>query len=219
MAIYLSVLRIDIEGEIYLYSTNSGWFITPVSAGSHKYYIRNSRTGNSPSKDHLRYNPSTRRIDVADDATDENAQWMLISPTEYSEQILALREGNIEVTSFIRDSQFSRNNRWESSRTWQNTGGRLHNIGESDDLRDDNGNVLRAGYGIPAIQTWTDPDRGNIGVNYYSQFNVAEIKGETNRLSQTITGLPAGLYRVSCQAFFFDGHDGNTTNIVYKHTY
>lgn len=24
--------------------------------------------------------------------------------------------------------------------------------------------------------------------------------------------LPAGLYRVSCQAFFFDGHDGNTTN-------
>lgn len=199
-------------GETYLYLTNSGWYITPVSAGSHIYYIRNSRTGNIESKDHLRYNPSTRRIDVADDATDENAQWMLISPTEYREQIMALREGNIEVTAFIKDSRFSRNNRWESSWTWQNTGGLLHNIGEPDDLRDDNGNVLRAGYGIPAIETWKDPSRGNIGVNYYSQFNVAEIKGETNRLSQTITGLPAGLYRVSCQAFFYDGQDGNTTD-------
>lgn len=200
------------EGEIYLYSTNSGWYITPVSAGSKKYYIRNSRTGNIESKDHLRYNPSTNRIDVADDATDENAQWMFISPTEYRGQILALREGSIEVTAFINDSQFSRNNRWEGSWKWLNTGGLLHNIGESDDLCDDNGNVLRAGYGIPSIQTWTDTSRGGIGVNYYSQFNVAEIKGETNRLSQTITGLPAGLYRVSCQAFFFDGHDGNTTN-------
>ena len=200
------------EGETCLYSTNSGWFITPVSSGSKKYYIRNSRTGNTESKDHLRYNPSTKRIDVADDANDENAQWMLISTTEYREQILALREGNIEVTAFIKDSQFSRNNRWESSWQWQNPGGTLHNIGESDDLRDDNGNVLRAGYGIPSIMTWTDPSRGSIGVNYYSQFNVAEIKGETNRLSQTITGLPAGLYRVSCQAFFFDGQEGNTTD-------
>ena len=202
----------SVEGEDYMYSTNSGWFITPISAGSHKYYIRNSRTGNFESKDHLRYNPSTNRIDVADDATDENAQWMLISPIEYREQILALREGNIEVTAFIKDSQFSRNNRWEGSWTWQNTGGTLHNIGESDDLRDDNGNVLRAGYGIPSIETRTDTDRGGIGVNYYSQFNVAEIKGEKNRLSQTITGLPAGLYRVNCQAFFFNGQDGNTTD-------
>lgn len=49
-------------------------------------------------------------------------------------------------------------------------------------------------------------------MNYYSQFNVAEIKGETNRLSQTITGLPAGMYRVTCQAFYYDGADGTATD-------
>lgn len=137
---------------------------------------------------------------------------MLITLDEYRRQIFDLRDGNIEVTAFIDDSRFNRNNLWESSWAWQNTAGRLHNIGESEDVVADDGTLIKKGWGLPAIQTWVDPSRGSVGVNYYSQFNVAEIKGETNRLSQTITGLPAGMYRVTCQAFYYDVADGTATD-------
>ena len=59
---------------------------------------------------------------------------MLITLKEYRQQIFDLRDGNIEVTAFIDDSRFNRNNLWESSWAWQNTAGQLHNIGESDDV-------------------------------------------------------------------------------------
>ena len=136
---------------------------------------------------------------------------MLITLNEYRQQIFDLRDGNIEVTAFIDDSRFNRNNLWESSWAWQNTAGQLHNIGESEDVVAYDGTIIK-GLGLPAIETWKDQSRGNVGVNYYSQFNVAEIKGETNRLSQTIKGLPAGMYRVTCQAFYYDGADGTATD-------
>ena len=196
----------------YEYNTQCGWYITPVTSGSRTVYIRNSRRGDVAAYDHLYYNPSTKRVEVADGQDDDNARWMLITLDEYRRQIFDLRDGNIEVTAFIDDSRFNRNNLWENSWAWQNTAGRLHNIGESEDVVADDGTLIKEGWGLPAIQTWVDPSRGSVGVNYYSQFNVAEIKGETNRLSQTITGLPAGMYRVTCQAFYYDGADGTATD-------
>lgn len=196
----------------YEYNTQCGWYITPVTPGSRIVYIRNSRRGDVTAYDHLYYNPSTKRVEVAYGQDDDNARWMLITLDEYRRQIFDLRDGNIEVTAFIDDSRFNRNNLWESSWAWQNTAGRLHNIGESEDVVADDGTLIKEGWGLPAIQTWVDPSRGSVGVNYYSQFNVAEIKGETNRLSQTITGLPAGMYRVTCQAFYYDGADGTATD-------
>lgn len=196
----------------YEYNTQCGWYITPVTPGSRIVYIRNSRRGDVTAYDHLYYNPSTKRVEVADGQDDDNARWMLITHDEYRRQIFDLRDGNIEVTAFIDDSRFNRNNLWESSWAWQSTAGRLHNIGESEDVVADDGTLIMKGWGLPAIQTWEYPSRGSVGVNYYSQFNVAEIKGETNRLSQTITGLPAGMYRVTCQAFYYDGADGTATD-------
>lgn len=196
----------------YEYNTQCGWYITPVTPGSRIVYIRNSRRGDVAAYDHLYYNPSTKRVEVADGQDDDNARWMLITLDEYRRQIFDLRDGNIEVTAFIDDSRFNRNNLWESSWAWQSTAGRLHNIGESEDVVADDGTPIKEGWGLPAIQTWENPSRGSVGVNYYSQFNVAEIKGETNRLSQTITGLPAGMYRVTCQAFYYDGADGTATD-------
>lgn len=160
----------------YEYNTQCGWYITPVTPGSRTVYIRNSRRGDVAAYDHLYYNPSTKRVEVTDGQDDDNARWMLITLDEYRRQIFDLRDGNIEVTAFIDDSRFNRNNLWENSWAWQNTAGRLHNIGESEDVVADDGPLIKKGWGLPAIQTWEYPSRGSVGVNYYSQFNVAEIK-------------------------------------------
>lgn len=198
--------------ENYLYKTQSGWFISPVTAGSKVMYIRNCRRGDVPEYDHLYYNPSTRRVEVGDNQDDDNAKWLIVSIEEYRRQMLALREGNIEVTAFIEDSRFNRNNLWQNCWTWQDSSSRLHNIGESEDVADASGNVLKSGMGFPAVQAGTDQTRGGIGVNYYSQLNVAEIKGETNRLSQTVSGLPKGMYKITCQGFYHDGGNGTATD-------
>lgn len=99
----------------YEYNTQCGWYITPVTPGSNIVYIRNSRRGDVTAYDHLYYNPSTKRVEVADGQDDDNARWMLITLDEYRRQIFDLRDGNIEVTAFIDDSRFNRNNLWESS--------------------------------------------------------------------------------------------------------
>ena len=60
--------------EKYEYKKQCGWYITPVTPGSRIVYIRNSRRGDVTAYDHLYYNPSTKRVEVADGQDDDNAR-------------------------------------------------------------------------------------------------------------------------------------------------
>ena len=185
-----------------------GWYFVPTGNGN-RLRIRNSKNVNTTSGDeNMCYNPETGRLETSNTA-DENAEWLLITLNEYETKIKALREGEIEVTAYITDSRFSRNNLWVSAWKWDNTDGTQHQIGEPEDLV--YGSTTYTGYGFPGGVGYQDEARNGITVNYYSQFNVAEVKaGEANRLCQTIKGLPAGSYRLTCQAFYDDGNSGTS---------
>lgn len=185
-----------------------GWYFVSTGNGN-RVRIKNSKNVNTTSGDeNMYYNPTTGRLETSNTAG-ENAEWLLITLHEYETKIKALREGEIEVTAYITDSRFSRNNLWVSAWNWDNTTGDKHQIGEPEDLV--YGGKTYTGYGFPGGVGYSDANRDNITVNYYSQFNVAEVKaGEANRIYQTITGLPAGSYRLTCQAFYDDGNSGTS---------
>lgn len=185
-----------------------GWRFSQVATGSNRLYISNCRSANN---ERMYYNSNTGRIETKEGATGENAEWLLITLNEYEAEIKVLREGEIEVTAYITDSRFSRNNLWVTAWNWDKTDGSLHQIGEPEDLVYDG--TTYTGYGFPGGVGYGDANRGNVTVNYYSQFNVAEVKqGEANRLSQTIKNLPAGSYRLTCQGFYDDGNYGTATD-------
>ena len=196
--------QIDTETRGY----QCGWYFEPTNNGN-RLRIKNSKNVNTTSGDeNMCYNPTTGRLETSNTA-DENAEWLLITLHEYETKIKALREGEIEVTAYITDSRFSRNNLWVSAWKWDNTDGTQHQIGEPEDLV--YGSTTYTGYGFPGGVGYQDEARNGITVNYYSQFNVAEVKaGEANRLCQTIKGLPAGSYRLTCQAFYDDGNSGTS---------
>ncbi len=198
--------QIDTETRGY----QCGWYFVSTGNGN-RVRIKNSRNVNTTSGDeNMRFNSDNGRLETSN-TTDENAQWLLITLHEYETKIKALREGEIEVTAYITDSRFSRNNLWVTAWKWDNTTGDKHQIGEPEDLVYEG--TTYAGYGFPGGGSYSDAARNGINVNYYSQFNVAEVKsGEANRLYQTITGLPAGSYRLTCQAFYDDGNSGTSTN-------
>lgn len=198
--------QIDTETRGY----QCGWYFVQTGNGN-RVRIKNSRNVNTTSGDeNMRFNSDNGRLETSN-TTDENAQWLLITLHEYETKIKALREGEIEVTAYITDSRFSRNNLWVTAWKWDNTTGDKHQIGEPEDLVYEG--TTYAGYGFPGGGSYSDAARNGINVNYYSQFNVAEVKsGEANRLYQTITGLPAGSYRLTCQAFYDDGNSGTSTN-------
>ena len=185
-----------------------GWYFVSTGNGK-RVRIKNSKNVNTTSDDeNMYYNPTTGRLETSNTA-DENAEWLLITLHEYETKIKALREGEIEVTAYITDSRFSRNNLWVTAWNWDNTTGDKHQIGEPENLVYND--QTYAGWGFPGGGGYSDTDRNGINVNYYSQFNVAEVKaGEANRLYQTITGLPAGSYRLTCQAFYDDGNSGTS---------
>ncbi len=185
-----------------------GWYFVSTGNGK-RVRIKNSKNVNTTSDDeNMYYNPTTGRLETSNTA-DENAEWLLITLHEYETKIKALREGEIEVTAYITDSRFSRNNLWVSAWNWDNTTGDQHQIGEPENLV--YGGTTYTGYGFPGGVGYSDAARNGINVNYYSQFNVADVKaGEANRLYQTITGLPAGSYRLTCQAFYDDGNSGTS---------
>lgn len=198
----------------YLHDYQCGWYLTPVSEGSNRVYISNCRKGNDVNIDRLYYNQETGYLDVGDNVSGENAEWLLITLADYEQEIMSLREGEIEVTAYVADSRFGRNNLWVSAWKWDNNDkdGILHKIGEPEYPVFDDGHVGTK-EGFPGGWAEADPERNNINVNYYSQFNAAEVKsGQTNRLYQTISGLPAGSYRITCQAFYDDGISGRDTD-------
>src|SRR5574344_673155 len=87
----------------------------------------------------------------------------------------------IDVTGLIYDSRFERNNADVGSWTWKKTSDN-HSIGLSATVGTDGYDGLAADKGA-----------------YYA----AEIDGESNTLTQKISGLPAGLYKVTCQGFYY----------------
>ena len=122
------------------------------------------------------------------------SNWLIVTEEDYRNVIRGLNETYIDVTGLLYDSRFERNNADVTSWDWI-TASDNHSIGLSATVGDKNHDKLALDKGA-----------------YYA----AEIDDESNTLKQTISGLPAGLYKVTCQGFYYStGNKENSCAYIY----
>lgn len=146
--------------------------------------------------------------------------WRIVTEDDYIEAMKYLEWGEIDMDAFIRDSEFIRNNKdsvyWEWATAYGAPTVTTTVDGEEKTLIQDGPFVNNATHWHLRGQQWMD--HGQKGNNEASgKYFVAEIYNEKNSLSQEVmisdgTPLKPGLYKVTCQGFYDDGHGGNTND-------
>ncbi|OYP59874.1 hypothetical protein [Prevotella sp. P3-122] len=99
------------------------------------------------------------------------AEWIIVTEADYRAEISRLEATFINVSGLIYDTRFDRNN--------------------------------------ADVNQWTLEENATVNNTWdvyteeadYGAYNAASIESGTGKLSQTITGLTPGLYRVTCQSF------------------
>lgn len=104
-------------------------------------------------------------------------QWIIVTEADYRSEIAKLNATYINVSGLIYDTRFDRKSSDKSF--WTTTGSAAIN------------------------DEWTEAEEGDLGAFNAASIKEVEDEGETTggKLSQTITGLSKGLYRICCQSF------------------
>lgn len=146
--------------------------------------------------------------------------WRIVTEDDYKEAMNILEWGEIDMDAFIRDSEFIRNNKdsvyWEWASAYGARTVTTTVDGEEKTLIQDGPFENNATHWHLRGQQWMDG--GQKGNNEaLGKYFVAEIYNENNSLSQEVmisdgTPLKPGLYKVTCQGFYDDGHGGNTND-------
>lgn len=160
--------------------------------------------------------------------------WRIVTEDDYKEAMNILEWGEIDMDAFIKDCEFIRNNKDSVYWEWASAYGALTEEAEVDGVTktligdgpffDENGRSIKnATHWHLRGQQWMDGGNTafdiNSGMGHENQgkYFVAEIYNENNSLSQKVmisdgTPLKPGLYKVTCQGFYDDGHGGNTND-------
>ena len=200
---YIAGNYLSIEGNSQSYSTNvfldralnndsrSNWTFEAQSA-SKQYKIRNATS----TKYYLGY--TSNIIEAVTSGSSSN--WMLVTKESYLNAIKKDLTGQyINVSGLLDDPRLERNHTDQIKWVWNDANGTDHYIGMS------------ANVGKPGTKVGTATD----GLaSAYGAYTAAEIGNETNKLTQTITGLSAGLYRITCQGFYYN-EDGAENTCAY----
>lgn len=130
--------------------------------------------------------------------------WYLITEAKYKEAIYSITDDQyVDVSGWIKDSRFDRNSKdvgaWNITVGTTTTAGK---IGDGDD------SYVYKPYFKSVSEDSQDDGNG--------AFVTARLGNETEgaTLSQTITGLRPGYYRVTCQAFY-NGESDNTNAYLF----
>lgn len=160
--------------------------------------------------------------------------WRIVTEDDYKEAMNILEWGEIDMDAFIKDCEFIRNNKDSVYWEWASAYGALTEEAEVDGVTktligdgpffDENGRSIKnATHWHLRGQQWMDGGNTafdiNSGMGHEDQgkYFVAEIYNENNSLSQKVmisdgTPLKPGLYKVTCQGFYDDGHGGSTND-------
>jgi hypothetical protein len=152
-----------------------------------------------------------------------------VPANDYRDIVLSFNDKYINVSNLINNGRFDRNSKYTNEWSYLPYASETQN--ETDGIKNISGTYYHNGknytgesYIYDEIQynEWVDPNADprvlkdfphNVNWSTICAFCTARIGGEANKLSQTITGLPKGLYRVSCQGFYNDGNENpNNTN-------
>lgn len=161
------------NNDIYQYTEDknewswSDWgYITTTYYYTYYYWMSYSETNNKL----VTSSTFTENTDNYTTPSTPEAEWIIVTESDYRAEISRLEATFINVSGLIYDTRFDRNN--ADVVKWDLTGNATVN------------------------NTWTIDEESANGA-----FNAASIESGTGKLSQTITGLTPGLYRVTCQSF------------------
>ena len=169
--------------------------------------------------------------------TSTNAiKWILVSEDDYKQAMDDVTWGEVDLGSFVKDADFSRDNKDARYWVWGNaetgtdvegqpitldnaviTGNNIHWHQRNQDLMCnginlDNG-ISRAKIGSNVAGSGGNVDHDGFR-NNYGQYYAAEIYREINSLSQEISmsgveNLTSGLYKLTAQALYYDDKTDN----------
>ena len=184
-----------IAGTSTTVGTNYGYTI------SNDYsYKKNVKKGWKTYTDHYYMTINSTNSDkiFVDRSTTSSTTWLIVTEDDYRTAIKGLESTFIDVTGLLHDSRFIRNSKDVSYWKWGDNSESIddyHSIGLSSVI----GNATSGTDGLASPKG-----------AYYA----AEIDGEENTVSQTISNLTPGTYRVTCQGFYYNA-DGSENTGVY----
>lgn len=178
------------NNNIYKYTKQEGWPWT-TTYYTYYYWMSYSETNSKL------ITASTYTKSKNDYTTPENleAEWIIVTESDYRTVISGLEATFINVSGLIYDARFDRINSdysaWEKEGdVFINSSWTVDSLNEKGEvIYDDEGNKLKA-----YRTTWNDEYANGA-------FNAISIESNAGKISQTITALPPGLYRVTCQSF------------------
>jgi|GEM_PF-1979568 hypothetical protein len=138
---------------------------------------------------------------------DNSCDWMIITRDDYLTVTADKKywQTQIDVTGLLDDSRFDRNSNDAKSWKWGN--------GDTGEV--ENNNTSHA-IGVAEAK-----DKGGAaskaGIDY-GQYFAAEIDHKVSSLSQKVTGLKEGIYRITCQGFYYNNGDDNDNSYLYANT-
>ena len=183
------------------------------------------RYSNNPQKYYVGSTDGSTVVFVGQNGS--NNRWRIVTEEDYKRAMELLEWGQIDMNAFLKDAEFIRNNKdsvyWEWSAEYDAGTVTTDVDGNSKTLIKDGpyhkNNTLNTHWHQRG-QQWMDNGimASGMGGNEGSgKYFVAEIYNEINSLSQSMTitdqtNLKPGLYRITCQGFYYDDVNGTTNN-------
>ncbi|MGM9712010.1 MAG: hypothetical protein ACI3YO_08400 [Prevotella sp.] len=173
---YMSLNRwrfiLDASGKAYSIRNNDDYKTTTGSWGNRTYHTYYYWMSYSETNNKL-VSSSTSASSTSGYPTPKTpaAEWIIVTEADYRAEIARLEATFINVSGLIYDTRFDRNN--------------------------------------ADVNQWTKEGKATVNNTWdvyteeadYGAYNAASIESGTGKLSQTITDLTPGLYRVTCQSF------------------
>lgn len=179
------------NNDIHQYTKDEGeWWNSTTYYYTYYYWMSYSET-NSKLITASTYTKSKKKY-----TTPQNleAEWIIVTESDYRTVISGLQATFINVSGLIYDARFDRINSDYSA--WVKEGDVFINSSWTVDSLDENGDIVYdKGNVVKAYRTTWNDEYAN------GAFNAISIESKTGKISQTITSLPPGLYRVTCQSF------------------
>jgi hypothetical protein len=140
-------------------------------------------------------------LELQQDDQGSSCDWMIITREDYLAVTAKANYEQIDVTGLLEDSRFDRNSNNASSWMWGN--GKTGAVGNN-----------TSGHSIGVEES----NGGASDNNGWGKYFAAEIDNESNTLSQTVTDLEEGIYRIACQGFYYNNGNDNANSYLYAKT-
>lgn len=147
-------------------------------------------------------NQGSSVLEMSSSDEGESCDWMIITRQDYLDVTAQAKYEQIDVTGLLEDSRFDRNSKSASSWKWGdgNTGASFTN------------NIYKNKKYSIGVEEYNGGASNNDG---WGKYFAAEIDNKSTTLNQTVTDLKEGIYRITCQGFYYNYGYDNANSYLY----